>query len=57
MDVPEEKITKLDILFRYHDGRHVDFGNNRFNFTLEFNCLKNEIGKDLAVRIPLTYNL
>ncbi len=57
MNVPEEKIARLDFLFRYHDGRLVDFGNARFNFTLEFNCIKNEIGRDLAVRIPLTYTL
>ena len=57
MDIPEEKISKLDFLFRYHDGRLVDFGTSRFNFTLEFNCLKNEIGRDFAVRIPLTYQL
>lgn len=57
MDVPEEKISKLDFVFRYHDGRYVDFGTSRFNFTLEFNCLKNEIGRDLAVRVPTTYLL
>lgn len=57
MDIPEEKISKLDFLFRYHDGRLVDFGTNRFNFTLEFNCLKNEIVRDYSVRTPLTYQL
>ena len=56
-DIPEEKISKLDITFRYHDGRLVDFGNNRFNFTIEFNCLKNEIGRAYQVRVPFTYNL
>ena len=56
-DIPEEKISKLSFLFRYHDGRLVDFGNNRFNFTIEFNSLKNEIGRSYSVRVPLAYTL
>lgn len=56
-DIPEEKVSKLVFVFRYHDGRLVDFGNNRFNFTIEFNCLKNEIGRSYSVRVPFTYNL
>ena len=56
-DIPEEKIAKLSILFRYHDGRLVDFGNSRFNFTVEFNCLKNEIGRSYQVRVPFSYTL
>lgn len=55
-DIPEEKVSKLVFVFRYHDGRLVDFGNNRFNFTIEFNCLKNEIGRSYSVRVPFTYN-
>lgn len=56
-DIPEEKVSKLVFVFRYHDGRLVDFGNNRFNFTIEFNCLKNEIGRSYSVRVPFTYTL
>ena len=56
-DVPEEKVSKLVFIFRYHDGRLVDFGNNRFNFTIEFNCLKNEIARSYNVRVPLAYTL
>lgn len=56
-DVPEEKISKLELLFRYHDGRLVDFGISRFNFSIEFNCLKNEIGRAYNVRVPFTYNM
>ena len=56
-DVPEEKVSKLVFVFRYHDGRLVDFGNNRFNFTIEFNCLKNEIGRSYSVRVPFAYTL
>jgi hypothetical protein len=51
-DVPEEKISKLHFKFRYHDGRLVNFARLPFNFTLEFNCLKNEIGKSYKVRVP-----
>lgn len=56
-DVPEEKVSKLVFIFRYHDGRLVDFGNNRFNFTIEFNCLKNEIARSYSVRVPVSYTL
>lgn len=55
-DVPEEKISKLHFKFRYHDGRLVNFARLPFNFTLEFNCLKNEIGKSYKVRVPNFYN-
>jgi len=54
---PIERISKLKFAFRFHDGRYVDFQNNNFNFTLEFNSLKNEIGKNYNVRIPHTYLL
>lgn len=56
-DVPEEKISKLEVKFRYHDGRLVDFGNTPFDFTIEFNQLKNEIQKGYNVRIPNAYRL
>jgi hypothetical protein len=52
-----EKISKLEFKFRYHDGRLVDFKKNNFNFTIEFNQLKNEISKIYNVRVPITYQL
>lgn len=52
---PIERIVKLKFTFRFHDGRLVDFQNNNFDFTLEFNSLKNEIGKVYNVRVPNTY--
>jgi hypothetical protein len=56
-DPPIERIPRLKFKLRYHDGRLVDFGNNQFNFTIEFNMLRNEMGKQLNVRIPSTYAL
>jgi plasmid maintenance system killer protein len=56
-DPPIEKISKLEFKFRYHDGRLVDFKKNNFNFTIEFNQLKNEISKVYTIRIPQTYHL
>lgn len=56
-DIPEEKIAKLEFKFRYHDGRLVEFGNIPFNFTIEFNQLRNEIGRVYNVRIPNAYTL
>ena len=56
-DPPIERIVRLTFKFRFHDGRLVDFQTNNFDFTIEFNCLKNEIHKKYNVRIPATYNL
>lgn len=54
-DPPIERISKLKFTFRHHDGRLVDFQNSNFDFTLEFNCLKNEIAKTYNVRVPHTF--
>lgn len=54
---PLERLARFKIKFRFHDGRLVDFQQNSFNFTLEFNMLRNEIGKQYNVRIPSTYTL
>ena len=56
-DVPEEKISKLLVTFRFHDGRLVEFENGSLNFTVAFNCLKNEIQKSYEVRVPNAYSL
>lgn len=56
-DVPEEKISKLLVTFRFHDGRLVEFENGSLNFTVAFNCLKNEIQKTYVVRVPNAYSL
>lgn len=49
---PLENLSKLKFKFRYHDGRLVDFKNLSFNFTIEVNCLINEIGKHFVIRKP-----
>jgi len=35
-----EKIRKLKIKLRYHNGRLVNFGNNPYTFMIEFNILR-----------------
>lgn len=54
---PLERITKLKFTFRYHDGRLVDFRNMPFSFTIEFNCLLDEVNQARYVRIPSTIRL
>ena len=49
-DPPIEKISTLRFKFRYHNGALVDFKNKRFDFTLEFTSLRNEISKTFSVR-------
>lgn len=56
-ETPLERIQKLKFKFRNHQGQLIDFANFPFDFTLEFYCLKNEIGKNYEVRIPFTYTL
>ena len=36
---PAERIRKLKIKFRYHNGQLVKFGNFNYTFTIEFNLL------------------
>lgn len=52
-----ERIQKLKFKFRTHDGRLIDFQGVPFNFTIEFNMLKNEISKNYSVRVPGMYSL
>ena len=54
---PIDRIDRLRFTFRYHDGRLVDFKCLPFTFTLEFNMLRDEIGKEMFVRVPPLYCL
>ena len=54
---PIDKIKKTKFKFRYHDGRLVDFKDNKFNFTIAFNQLKDEIARDYVIRVPEDYLL
>ena len=55
--LPEKQISILEFKFRYHDGRLVDFCNCNFNFTIEFNTLRDDINKNYNIRHPYLYNL
>jgi hypothetical protein len=54
-DPPIERIARLKFRFRFHDGRLVNFQNFPFDFTIEFNSLRNEIDKKYKVRVPGSY--
>ena len=57
-DPPIERIEKLKFKFRKHDGQLIDFQNSALNFTIEFNCLKDEIPREsYTVRVPPLYTL
>jgi len=49
---PIDKLCKLKFLFRYHDGRLVDFNTSHINMTLELNLLRNELEQTSNVRVP-----
>lgn len=54
---PIERISKLRFTFRFHDGLLVDFRGLEFNFTIEFNSLKNEIALNRNIRTPAMISL
>jgi len=56
-DPPIERIARLKFKLRFHDGRLVNFQNFPFDFTVEFNSLRNEMEKKYHIRIPATYIL
>jgi hypothetical protein len=56
-DPPIERVARLKFRLRFHDGRLVNFQNYPFDFTIEFNSLRNEIEKKYNVRIPTTFIL
>lgn len=54
---PIDKIKKLKVTFRYHDGRLVFFNDLNFSFTIAFNQLRDEISRDYDIRVPPDYLL
>tara|TARA_R110002074_G_scaffold35075_4_gene95910 strand:- start:1350 stop:2576 length:1227 start_codon:yes stop_codon:yes gene_type:complete len=52
-----ERIDRLRFKFRYHDGRLVDFRCVPFNFSIEFNCLRDRQDKKMAIFVPPLYNV
>ena len=54
-DPPLERVKKLKFKFRYHNGVLVDFKDIPFTFTIEFNCLRNDIERKYQVNTPYLY--
>jgi len=50
---PAERIRKLNIRMRYHNGQNVDFGNFEYSFMLEFNLLTPQQERTYSVRNAL----
>ena len=46
---PAERISKLKIKFRYHNGLPVEFGQFEYSFMLEFNILKPQQEKSYSI--------
>ena len=49
---PAERIRKLKIKIRYHNGKLVDFGNIDYSFMLEFVLFRPQNLKDYKMYIP-----
>ena len=54
---PLERVSKLKFKFRYHGGNLVNFSNNDFSFTLQFDCYRDEIARELKLRVPAQYRM
>lgn len=46
----EERIQKIKVKFRFHDGTMVDFGNADIHFTLEFGTILSDQEKNMKIR-------
>ena len=46
----EERIQKIKVKFRFHDGTLVDFGNADVNFTIEFGTILSDQEKNMNIR-------
>jgi hypothetical protein len=47
-----DKLRRLKITMRYHDGRLVDFKDTNFNFTMSLGQIHDEIARNYVLRIP-----
>jgi len=47
---PAERIRKLNIRLRYHNGQNVDFGQFEYSFMLEFNLLSPQQQRTYSIR-------
>lgn len=52
---PLERLQKIKIKLRYHNGLLVDLRNQNFNFSLSFNLLRPDIPKGYFISKPPTY--
>ena len=54
---PIDRIMRLEFTFRFHDGRLVDFKCMPFNFSLEFNMLRDDPQRNMTIRNPVIFGL
>jgi hypothetical protein len=47
---PAERLRKLNIRLRYHNGQNVDFGNFEYSFMIEFNILRPQQERSYSIR-------
>lgn len=53
---PLERMGKIKVKFRYHDGTLVNFSAD-FSFSLAFDCYRDEMARTLTLRTPAQYRL
>ena len=47
---PAERINKLKVKFRYHNGKLVDFGALEYSFMIEFNLLRSQQERSYSIK-------
>jgi hypothetical protein len=53
---PAERIRKLNIRLRYHNGQNVDFSQFEYSFMLEFNLLTPQQQRTYSIRDAYSLN-
>jgi hypothetical protein len=47
-----DKLRRIKVTMRYHDGRLVDFKDTNFNFTISLGQIHDEIARNYVLRVP-----
>ena len=50
-----DKLRRLKVTMRYHDGRLVDFKDTNFNFTMSLGQIHDEIARNYVLRVPAKF--
>jgi hypothetical protein len=50
-----DKLRRIKVTMRYHDGRLVDFRDTNFNFTISLGQIHDELARNYVLRVPAKF--